>query len=508
VGITVINRSGSLIPLIVMIGCIQGPGHVVPRPAAATLVLAHVNVVDMANGYVVPQQTVIVAGSRIRTIASASEIDLPPGVRIIDGTDKYLIPGLWDMHVHIPGQNAFEGFTGAEFLPVYVALGVTGVRDMGADCAAPDCERWMRNPGDIDRWRAAINAGALPGPRIVSPGPIVDGPVPVHRGSLAVSHPDSARSLVRQQVARRAPFIKVYDRIPRDAYFALADEARRQRIPFAGHVPTSVSAMEASDAGQHSLEHLWLVLDGCSGMESELLVRRRARVAAVLTRDTTFPFAVDYQDLTARTLATFDPNVCRALADRFRRNGTWLAPTNAGTWGDAMAGDSAFTRRAEYAGVPAWLKELLSPYAASNVRRSPEVSEQRRRWHYRKLDVVGLMHGQGVRLLAGTDNPGAHTYPGFSIHDELALLVRAGLSPLEALRSATLNPAQYLNAADSLGQVAPGYLADLVLLDANPLIDIQNTRRIFAVVLNGRHLDSSVLERILSVPLRDVPDRR
>jgi hypothetical protein len=291
-------------------------------------------------------------------------------------------------------------------------------------------------------------------------------------------------------------FIKVYDRIPRDAYFALAEESRKLRIPFAGHVPASVSAAEASTAGQRSLEHLWMVLDGCSTMEPELLARRRARVAAAIRRDTTFPFAADYQDLTDRTLASFDRDACRALARRFRDNGTWLVPTNAQTWGGAMAGDSTFTRRAEFAVVPAWLQRVLAPFAVSDARRPLEVTEQRRQWHRRKLEVVALMHREGVQLLAGTDNPGAYTYPGFSLHDELALLVEAGLSPLEALRTATINPARYLNVADSLGQVSVGYVADLAVLDSNPLITVKNTRRITAVVLNGRYLDSAALVRL------------
>jgi hypothetical protein len=488
------KRPPLLIVLFIVAACAQRPERL--SPGVVTLALTNVNVVDVARGRVIPEQTIIIAGSRIRAIGSSAKITPPPGARIIDGTNRYVIPGLWDMHVHIPGPRAFEGLTGAEFLSVYVAQAVTGVRDMGADCAAASCSRWMRNPGDIERLRFEINTGRLLGPRIVSPGPIVDGPVPVHQGSLIVPDADSARAVVRAQVTRRATFIKVYDRVPRDAFFALAREARKLKIPFAGHVPASVSAAEASSAGQLSLEHLWMVLDGCSSVESELLARRRARVAAAIRRDTTFPFASDYQDLTDRTLATFDRDACGALAKRFRQNGTWLVPTNAGTWGDAMAGDSIFTKRAEFAVVPVWLQEVLAPFAESDARRPPEVTEQRRRWHRRKLEVLAVMHREGVPLLAGTDNPGAYTYPGFSLHDELALLVEAGLSPLEALRAATVNPALYLNAADSLGQVSVGYVADLALLDSNPLIDIKNTRRITAVVLNGRYLDSAALVRI------------
>lgn len=407
------------------------------------------------------------------------------------------------MHVHIPGRDAFEGLTGTEFLQVYVARGVTGIRDMGADCADTICARWMRQPPDIQRLKYDIGAARLIGPRIISPGPIVDGPVPVHQGSLIVPNADSARRVVRAQVARGAPFIKVYDRLSRDAYFALAAESRQLGIPFAGHVPTSVSPAEAAAAGQRSLEHLWLVLDGCSNIADELLARRRARLSAAIRRDTTFPFAADSYDLNRRTLETFDPAICRNLAGRFRRHGTWLVPTNAGTLGAAMAGDTSFSRRAQAAVIPRWLQNALAQFEDQNARRTLQEIEQRWQWHRRKLDIIGLMHGAGVQFLAGTDNPGAHTYPGYSLHDELALLVEAGLTPLQALQAATLNPATFLNATDSLGQVSPGRIADLVLLDANPLHNIENTRRIRAVVLAGRFLDTAALQRLLSGTLSE-----
>jgi imidazolonepropionase-like amidohydrolase len=177
-----------------------------------------------------------------------------------------------------------------------------------------------------------------------------------------------------------------------------------------------------------------------------------------------------------------------------------MVPTNAGTWGSTMAGDSSFAHRSEFARVPRRLQDALAPFALRDSRRPAEEIEQRRRWHQHKLEIVRLMHGVGVQFLAGTDNPGAYTFPGFSLHDELALFVEAGLTPLQALQTATLLPARYLNATDSMGHVAAGKVADLVLLDANPLRDIKNTRRINAVVANGRYFDQAALDRLLSVP--------
>ena len=486
--------------ILLFLGSACAQRHQGVAPSGATLVLERANIIDVENGRVVPHQTIVIVGSRIVAIRSSSNVALPTSWQVVDAAGKYVIPGLWDMHVHIPGANALEGLTGGEFLPVYVAQGVTGVRDMGADCSASACDRWMRKPGEIARLRNDISAGRLVGPRIVSPGAIVDGPSPVHEGSLVIGDADSARRVVRAQRAAGAPFIKVYDRVPRETYLALADESRKLGISFVGHVPVSVSALEASEAGQETLEHLWLVLDGCSSIGPELLARRRRREAAAIRRDSTFAFAADYLDLTRRTIETYDPAVCRTLAQRFRQNGTWMVPTNAGTWGSAMAGDSTFAHRSEFARVPKWLQNALDPFAVRSSRRAAEEVEQRRRWHQHKLEIVRLMHGVGVQFLAGTDNPGAYTFPGFSLHDELALLVEAGLSPLQALQTATLLPARYLSATDSLGHIATGKVADLVLLDANPLQDIRNTRRINAVVMQGRYFDQAVLEQLLSVP--------
>lgn len=501
----IMARALTVILLFLGSACAQRPQNV--ASSGATLVLKRANIIDIENGRVVPHQTIVIVGSRIVAIGSSSEVALPTSSQVVDAAGKYIIPGLWDMHVHIPGANAFDGLTGVEFLPIYVAQGITGVRDMGADCSASECDRWMRKPGEIARLRNDISAGRLLGPRIVSPGPIVDGPNPVHQGSLIVGDADSARRVVRALGAAGAPFIKVYDRVPREAYMALADESRKLGISFVGHVPVSVSALEASDAGQETLEHLWLVLEGCSSVGPELLARRRRRDAAATRRDTTFSFAADYLDLTRRTIETYDPAVCQALALRFRENGTWMVPTNAGTWGSAMAGDSSFAHRSEFARVPRWLQNALAPFVLRDSHRAADEIEQRRRWHQHKLKIVSLMYGAGVQFLAGTDNPGAYTFPGFSLHDELALFVEAGLSPLQALQTATLLPARYLNATDSLGHVAAGKVADLVLLDANPLEDIRNTRRINAVVVNGRYFDQAALKRLLSVPAK-VPDVR
>lgn len=265
-------RYVSLLSLL-LFGSSCAPAPEPQHPAITRLALAHINVVDVESGRVFPDQTVLILGRRIERIGPAGSTSVPVGARVVNSSGKYLIPGLWDMHVHIPGRNAFAGVTGADFLPLYVAAGVTGVRDMGADCAMPPCVRWMRETGDLTRWRDEISAGRLVGPRVVAAGPIVDGPVPVHQGSLIVADADDGRRAVREHVTRGASFVKVYDRVPRDAYAAIAREARIAGIPVSGHVPTSVSASEASDAGQRSLEHLWLVLDACSSVESELLAQ-------------------------------------------------------------------------------------------------------------------------------------------------------------------------------------------------------------------------------------------
>ena len=434
--------------------------------------------IDVVSGATRSDNTVIITGNRIVYAGPAAGANVPSDARVLDGRGKFLIPGLWDMHVHA-FVWVFSDFAG----PLMLANGVTGARDMGYF---------------IDttlRWKRDIAAGRDSGPRLVV-GVRVDGPV---GRAQFVSHVASEADAVRavDTLARkkdgsiRADFLSTDAFIPRAAFFGLAREARKLRFPFAGRVPLSVSVIEASDSGQRSVEQEDDLMRACTSREGVF----RAQLA-----DTTNRRAGDdplqLRGQARAILSSYDPEQCRLVMETLVRNHTWVTPTLVAYQPYAHSFDSA-TRHPEWSKyVPGiveggWQHKVLAVPKPDAAMVQSSFS----------LERTGALNKAGVGLLAGTDAPRAFIYPGFSLHEELALLVRSGLTPLEALRTATYNPAAYLGSLDSLGTIGEGKIADLVLLDADPLKDIRNTTRISAVIANGRVFDSAA--RCIAEPRRD-----
>jgi imidazolonepropionase-like amidohydrolase len=406
-------------------------------------------------------------------VGSGSKVKLPQRAQVIDATGKYLIPGLWDMHVHEWNKEIF--------FPLFIANGITGVRDMFSPLPP------------IKQWRTEIAAGTTIGPHIFAAGIFVDGPYPFCKPcTIAVSNADEGRKAVLKVKEMGADFIKVYSMIPRDAYFAIADEAKRQHMVFAGHVPEFVSAAEASDAGQKSIEHLMGILVACSAAEAELRKINEAKLRAEGIRQDT---AMLEQ---AAALDSFDKKKASALFARFVRKRTWMCPTLTVLRAVAFSGDADFRNDPRIKYVPDFLKQQFWEDAYGWKGHTPGFNAQAKRVFQKQLEVVGMMNRAGVPIIAGTDTANPYVFPGFSLHDELALFVQAGLTPAEALRTATINPAKYFEMEKSLGTVEKGKIADLVLLDANPLTDINNTRKIAAVIRDGRYLPKETLQKMLA----------
>jgi imidazolonepropionase-like amidohydrolase len=376
-----------------------------------SIVFTDVTVIDATGTPAQPGMTVVIRDGLIARIGKTGSVSVPAGSLVVQGRGKYLIPGLWDMHVHLTEDD----------LAPLVANGVTGVRDMGNVLA------------DVDAWRGRIAARALVGPRIFRVGPILNGEE-FGPEQLAIHTEAEARTAVRVLKKVSVDAIKVHTMLPREAYFALADEARKLAIPFVGHVPQSVAPFEASNAGQASLEHIQTLFEG------------------------QFPPKPDSEP---------------QLFALFAKNGTVFDPTLVTYRGSTQAQNVD----------PALLRDY------------PDLLPGRQKLFARFVELVGLMNRAGVTLLTGTDLSGFKWIsPGASLHDELALFVDAGLTPMEALQTATRNPARFLHV--EAGTIEVGKRADLVLLDANPLADIRNTRRISAVVLDGTLFDRTRLDTL------------
>src|ERR1700722_16134260 len=267
------------------------------------LVFTHAMVIDVAGGIAKQDYTVIVTGDRIAAMGKTAKVRVPSGAQVVDASGKFLIPGLWDMHVHPSGKA---------FLPFSLANGVTGIRIMWGD------------PEDHE-WRKEIETGHLLGPRMVIASPLVDGPKPYWRGSISVSSEAQARQVVDKVKADGADFVKVYQFLPRDLYFAIADEAKKQGMPFAGHVPISVSAQEASSAGQKSFEHLVGILPACSSRSADLLKGQQDDLTEGLLSKPRF-WGAHVVEARQRMLDTYSPDQVAALCAVLKGNGTWQVP--------------------------------------------------------------------------------------------------------------------------------------------------------------------------------------
>ena len=436
----------------------------------STAVITHVTVINPGTSSIRKDQTVVIAGDHIVAVTEAAKYQPAKNVRVIDGTGQYLIPGLWDMHVHAAFGDWFPG--GRQIiLPLFIANGVTGVRDMGGDVPV------------LMQWREEIATSQIIGPRMVISGPMLDGYLPDGKlrfpSSVPVTTTESAVAAVDSLKNQGVDFIKVQSVISRDAYLAAASEAHKQGLPIVGHVPDKVRLKEVVEAGQKSIEHLMGIFEGCS-TEEDKFIQGQGNLKLLLT--------------------TQDQPRCDVLIKLLVQNQTWQVPTLAWQRGGTFLDQRDLKHQPLDKYVPAYWRDVtwkrFSDQMMPDLLRDP--LSLRREYFADNLKMVGAMHHAGVPFMAGTDAaPGVYIMPGFSLHDELANLVEAGFTPMEALQAATSNPAKFLGIESSLGSIEPGKIADLVLLRADPLVDIQNTQKISAVIANGRTFDRESLDNLL-----------
>jgi imidazolonepropionase-like amidohydrolase len=327
---------------------------------------------------------------------------------------------------------------------------------------------------------------------------------PVYPGIATVARtPGDARLTVEIMSRRGAEFVKVYENLSRDAFFAIVDQAKKNGLPVVAHVPLAVLAGEASDAGVKSFEHLRNIEFACSSEAAPLLAERIAALAAGAGRTGSELRTEIHSGQRKRALDTYDPVRCTALLRKFAANGTWQTPTLFLNTREVRRPDLREDMRETLRWVPAPNRVDWEAWMTKRVSAlKPEETAAIRRFADWQIQLVRRMNEEHVGLLAGTDVATHWTVPGFSLHDELAALVEAGLTPLESLRTATLNPARYFDKTGEFGTIATGMTADLVLIDGDPLIDIKNVRRISGVVANGRYLDRPKLDALLATTER------
>ncbi len=412
--------------------------------ASGSFAITRVTVIDVENGTRSADQTVVVTANKIMSAGATAQTKPPNGARIVDGTGKFLIPGLWDMHVHTLEQLGIDYGSGMEPYELYIAHGVTGVRDMGSSYL------------QFVLGKKHIESAHIIAPRIFASGPMLEGGQPALQMALAskyVATPEAGRMAVETLKEAGVDFLKIHNGLTRETYYAITEEAKRRNMVFAGHVPDDVSATEASDAGQRSIEHLASFSRSCAVNPAAL------RDAA----NNPQPIEIDRAK-------------CEMAARHLASNGTYLTPTLISSFPQTVESVPDYNARLSYIKPARRMTCPALPGQARPGARSVYEFNQR---------ITKIASEAQVQIMTGTDSTTCRV-PGFALQDEIAFLVDAGLTPAQALRAATLNPAAYLNLKDSLGTIARGKTADLVLLDADPLVDIHNTKRIAGVVANGR----------------------
>lgn len=454
------------------------------------IAIRDVTVVDVVHGQLTPGQTVLIRGNRIAALGPRERVAIPRDARAVDATGEYLIPGLWDLHVH-----ALRNGRAAWMFPLFLAAGVLGIRDTGSPLDS------------LLRYRKATLGGEVLGPRVLGSGPLLDGAGGQWPDfTVAITSPEAGRRAVDSLASAGVDFIKVYDLLSRDAFEAIAEEAHLRRVPVIGHVPFAVSPLEASSAGMLSIEHV-TVAPACIPALVQIMTAANATVTAQLGRDS---IRAIWRNARLQAAAAYDEHACRQAGMVLARNGTRLVPTlsRERNWSGAYLASPAAGADPELRYVPRVVRAKWDRWRDSVVAMRTRADFVEEAGRYRvNVRIVRALRAAGVEVLPGTDTDGNDAYyygvPGFALHTELETLVDdIGLTSADALRAATLGAATLVGAADSLGTVAVGKVADLVLLDANPLADVRNTRRVRAVMRDGHLVDRPSLDSMLAAAER------
>ncbi len=439
--------------------------------------LQSIQVVDVDQGQLMSEpQDVLIVGDRVHSIVNSSSNTSTTEVKIINGKDKFLIPGLWDMHAHPDDPEVWRMSPIAEdrdlLMPQFVLNGVTGIRDMAGSMTV------------IQQWEKLAEEGRLLVPDIVACGPLLDGPNPMWDGSVGIADSSQVPVVVDSLISAGSDFLKVYSLLPRSLYFTLSDYAAQHDIPMVGHVPFEVLPSEAAATGMKSQEHLLEILLECSTRRHDIV--NKSIDYGNLSNP--FDMYIHRQNL---MMDTFDQERWYQLIAVFKKHGTWHTPTLSMWYKNAWFEEQRIQDDELWDFLPDYLQKYWTTQHNDHLKyRDKEeflILKKRLYTFYEKL--TGDLYQNGVKILAGTD-VGANPlcWPGIGVHNELEALVKAGLTPAAALQTATCNPADFLELTDH-GRVKEYHQADLVILDSNPLIDIQAVRNIWGVVKNGQLYD-------------------
>ncbi len=465
--------AAAALPLIALIAA-----PAVAAPQRADMMIRHVAVIDVEQGRTVADQAVVWRGEDIVAVGPDSRIakDWRAGTSI-EGKGRFLIPALWDMHVHFGGGPEMIEENKA-LLPLYVAHGITTIRDCSGDL-----------PGSVLEWRGRIADGTLFGPRLLTSGAKIEGIAPVWKGTIEVgSKADVDAALTRLQQRDKVDFVKITDStLKPDLFLYALSQARALGLRSSGHIPMALTVEQAVDAGISSIEHLDYAYK--AGVRDE---------AAIVT-----DFAagrIDRAEAGRRLDSGFDTDTAMAAYRNFADKGVFVTPTLNGSRILAWLDEDSHADDPYLAYIGPKLRKTYD-WRIQRAAQADAAAIAARHAHFNRMAaILPLLQKAGVTIIAGTDAGflNSFNYPGIGLHDEMALFVKEGLTPAQALSAATRAGPAWFGQLDRYGSIAPGKAADLVLLDRNPLDDIAATRAIATVVMRGKAYDRAALDAMLA----------
>ncbi|MDC1162198.1 amidohydrolase family protein [Tenacibaculum sp.] len=455
----------SIVCLITLLVLYPTPKPLQQKTGINNYIITNINIVDIKNDTILTNKSIVVENNRIKKVTNKDSIFNNKSYKIINGKNKYAMPGLWDMHSHLAVQVAPQ-----IVMPLHIANGIMNIRDM---------QGVVRINKQRKLWRKQIVNGELLGPRIIGFADEIVGDNYDERNVIKV---------VNRSAKDNQTFIKIYSNILSDRYFKLAKEAKKQNVDFAGHYPLSINPIDASNAGQRSFEHAHLFID-YSHSKSE---RQRAyRKSLILDKIANESLKVSYEE----RMANFDYNRFYKLVDVMKKNKTYFCPTHITKKYEASVDDKIFLKNDNLKYIPSIIYNVWNDDIKGTRKRNKKTITK---FYKKGLELTGLAHKKGLKILAGTDSYDPFSFPGFSLHSELEELVKAGLSPAQALATATINPAEYFSLSKNYGTLEKGKIADIILLNKNPLVNIKNSTSIESIFFNGNIYNHHELSTFLN----------
>jgi len=450
------------------------------------LCIENISTIDPTEG-IKEHQTLIIKDGKILRIAASKDLKLSKKNTIVDGTGKYLMPGLWVAHVHF---SYLETLAPSMF-DLFLAYGITSVRDTGGRLEF------------VKRWKDLSLANPTDAPRVMIAGPLLDGMPNVYDGS-DVGHPPLSVGLptledVSKQVSMMdsagVDFLKAYEMLTPEQFAVITKYAKEKNFKVSGHVPLSMDVISASNGGLNSMEHLRNLEFSCATNSEELLAQRLQLLSDGKNDPGGKLRSSIHQAQRQIAIENYDDAKADEILKVFAKNQTWQIPT--------LALYTVFVskpfKQDQWQKSFTYLPDSISKVWNASIEKimTDEVPAFNRQYSEWMAAMVGKINRAGIGIMAGTDTPIGYLTPGLSLHEELELLVSSGLTPLEAIETATLNPAKYFNLENEVGSIKETMWADLLILDGNPLEKIGNTKRINSVIKQGKLHDRDKLDQVL-----------